>query len=390
MTQVALPAARAPLIGVGGLTDRPFYRWFESIDRAVREGTGSSEDLAADIKAIAEKLGSPDGSIDGIPAQGSSASVIGNASVDVSGSLASGVVNIQLINDTQFPAATSYYGSDAAGDRGWFPVSAALADSDTIDVTTVAETGISSFMLIGFGDLTTSDLAEGSNLYFTKGRVASMLIEGTGIVLTTDVSGNVTISIKPSSDGNLLTDWGLEQLTDWGGDELTDWAVAQVQWADIGGKPTTLSGYGITDAVPASRTITAGTGLTGGGNLSANRTLALANTAVSAGTYGSASKTVTFTVDAQGRLIASSEQDASIAWTQISSGKPTTLAGYGITDALKAGDPVRMPEYTQSALPSAATYKGCSVICTDLSEGYRPVWSDGTNWRRFTDNTVAN
>lgn len=43
----------------------------------------------------------------------------------------------------------------------------------------------------------------------------------------------------------------------------------------ITGKPTTISGYGITDAVPSSRTVSAGNGLTGGGTLDANRSLAV-------------------------------------------------------------------------------------------------------------------
>ena len=63
--------------------------------------------------------------------------------------------------------------------------------------------------------------------------------------------------------------------------------------------------------VDKTTTITAGTGLSGGGDLSANRTISLANTAVTAGSYGSSSAIPVITVNAQGQLTAAST--ASIA-----------------------------------------------------------------------------
>jgi hypothetical protein len=63
------------------------------------------------------------------------------------------------------------------------------------------------------------------------------------------------------------------------------------------------------DALKADKTltITAGTGLSGGGDLSANRTVAIANSGVTAATYGSTTKIPVIAINAQGQVTSASE-----------------------------------------------------------------------------------
>lgn len=114
-------------------------------------------------------------------------------------------------------------------------------------------------------------------------------------------------------------------------------------------------------AVPSSRTIATGTGLTGGGDLSQNRTIAIANggvgtaqlapSGVSAGVYGSGADVPVLTVDATGRVTAASTTPVSV-----SGFVPTTrsiIAGAGLTGGGTLTNDVTLAVDFSNATPQA-------------------------------------
>ena len=192
----------------------------------------------------------------------------------------------------------------------------------------------------GFSNLGTtfsdSDLDNTFNAY-TINEIWKMAKEGGGIKnITQSGSGNAVTDMTLSSDGKTITavfgetfarqqDLGtlnntVTQLSNKLNNFLEGSDADNIinKWKEL---EAFLDGLTESDnlaellALKADKTITisAGTGLTGGGNLSANRTLSLATTGVKAGTY------TKVTVDTYGRVTVGDN--------------PTTLAGYGITDA---------------------------------------------------------
>jgi hypothetical protein len=81
---------------------------------------------------------------------------------------------------------------------------------------------------------------------------------------------------------------------------------------------TTIPVASVTGAVPNTVNVLAGTGMSGGGALTGNVTLNLANTAVAAGTYGTASQVSQVTVDAQGRITSASNVAIAISNSAVS------------------------------------------------------------------------
>jgi hypothetical protein len=128
-------------------------------------------------------------------------------------------------------------------------------------------------------------------------------------------SANVNLklpsTIKASLTGNASTATKLQTARTIAGVSFDGSANIAIPFANLSSKPTTLSGYGITDGALKSLTLTAGNGLTGGGTLEANRTFALGTpstlTAASTNAVTSTSHThaiTTTTVGAANTIVA--------------------------------------------------------------------------------------
>jgi len=104
---------------------------------------------------------------------------------------------------------------------------------------------------------------------------------------------------------------------------LSDTPIQLASTAAVTGLDAALGTFAL-----KTTTISAGTGLSGGGDLSANRTISMPNVGTPVAGYGSASKTVTLSTDAQGRVSSATEQNISgLAASVISSGQIATAQG---------------------------------------------------------------
>ena len=183
-----------------------------------------------------------------------------------------------------------------------------------------------------------------------------------------------------------------------------------LNWSAIQNKPTTLNGYGITDAVKNTDVVTTATagkilklnsnaklpadvagnadtasklksavliGVTGDdvdnasvsfdGSKDVNVNVVLSNTGVTAGTY------TKVTVDAKGRVKAGANLTANdipnLNWSKITTGKPTTVAGYGITDALKKTGDTMTGALTLAADPTQAMHAATKAYVDNVVQG---------------------
>jgi hypothetical protein len=137
--------------------------------------------------------------------------------------------------------------------------------------------------------------------------------EAAMIALTTAEKGDVAVRTDLNKSFILTAD-PYSTLANWQ-ELLTPTAAVSSVNGQTGAVSLTASDV---SAVPTTRNVSTGTGLSGGGDLSADRTISLDNTTVTAASYGSATEVATFTVDAQGRLTAASNATIAIANTAVS------------------------------------------------------------------------
>lgn len=111
--------------------------------------------------------------------------------------------------------------------------------------------------------------------------------------------------------------------------------VTPVKVSQGGTNATTAAGARTNLAAAHSAiTLTAGTGLSGGGDLTANRTFAIANTGVSAATYGSSTQIPVIAVNAQGQITSASNTTLSAASINLAYGSFLQNGSTTLTDTI--------------------------------------------------------
>ena len=216
------------------------------------------------------------------------------------------------------------------------------------------------------------------------------VIAGTNLTGGGALTGNVTINNPYNGTvTNVATGTGLTggPITSTGTVSLANTAVTAGSYGnastvgnftvDAQGRLTaasnstiSISVAAVSGAVPNTVNVVAGTGLTGGGALTGNVTLNLANTAVTAGSYGNASSVSTITVNAQGQLTAASNTSIAIDAGAVTTGTlavargGTNIASYTIGDLIYASGTTTLAKLPDVAVGSVVVSGGVGAAPT--------------------------
>jgi phage-related tail fiber protein len=232
-------------------------------------------------------------------------------------------------------------------------------------VSILAGTGLS-----GGGDITANRTLGIANTGVTAGTYGS---SSTSAVVQVNAQGQVTgaASTAIALSSVSITDFA-EAAQDAVGGSLVDSASVDFTYNDAANQvsaaviPGGVNHNALQNFVASQHvdhtavSISGGTGLTGGGDISASRVISLANTAVTPGVYGSAAAVPTITVDAQGRTTNAGNTPIAISSSQVTDfaeAVQDTMGG-AITPSASVGWTYNDPANTQTAtvLPAGVNH----------------------------------
>jgi len=255
---------------------------------------------------------------------------------------------------------------------------------------------------VNLGDVTAAALIAAAGGDGTNGQ--ALTTNGSGVLDFTTIVGTTEASIisavgADGANGAVLMTNGAGDLsfTTLTAAKISDFTANTRAQISVSGDLAYNSSTGVisfTNDAGDIESVTAGTGLAGGGTSGAV-TLDLANTAVTAGSYGAAGTVSTFTVDAQGRLTAASNSSISITASQVSDFSEAAqdavegaiTAGTGVTKAYNDGaNTISLSIGQDVATNAAVTFGSVATGAITLDSGTGEL---NTSTQVVTVNTVT-